>query len=105
MTITIDIIGLETLNGGTSYQGWLIVDGVAKPISKFTNPSGLVKLEVLVSDIEKATQFVVTIEPKGDNDNIPSDAKILVGILKVLLHSLVFRLLLQILPMFQVSFS
>ncbi|WP_438711998.1 hypothetical protein ACSTS3_05880 [Aquimarina muelleri] len=33
----------------------------------------------MVSDIEKATQFVVTIEPKGDNDNIPSDAKILVG--------------------------
>lgn len=78
-TITVDTIGLEPLNGGTSYQGWLIVDGKPKPTAKFTDPSGLVKLEVLVSDIEKTSQFVLTIEPKGDNDDIPSNAKILVG--------------------------
>ena len=78
-TITIDTIGLEPLNGGSSYQGWLIVDGTPKPTAKFTDPSGIVKLDVLVSDIEKSSQFVLTIEPKGDNDNIPSNAKILTG--------------------------
>ncbi len=75
----LDTIGLQTLTGGTTYQGWLIVDGQPKPTARFTNPTGIVNLDVLASDAEDATQFVLTIEPVGDADNIPSNAKILTG--------------------------
>lgn len=78
-TLELETIGLEPLTGGTTYQGWLIVDGQAVPTDKFTDPSGTVRLNVLEADLEAASQFIVTIEPRGDNDNSPSDAKILAG--------------------------
>ncbi len=77
--LAIETIGLENLTGGSTYQGWLIVDGQAVPTSRFTNPSGIVNLTVLASDLEDATEFVLTVEPVGDNDNVPSNAKILTG--------------------------
>ncbi len=78
-TIQLQTIGLENLTGGSTYQGWLIVDGQAVATDKFTEPNGIVSFNVLATDAEKATQFVLTIEPTGDNDNIPSAAKILTG--------------------------
>ncbi len=77
--LQLETIGLKALTGGSSYQGWLIVNGVAKATAKFTDPAGTVNLEVLKSDLEDATQFVLTVEPFGDIDNLPSDAKILTG--------------------------
>ncbi len=77
--LQLETIGLQALTGGTTYQGWLIVDGQPKPTEKFTNPSGTINFNMLVSDLEDATQFVLTIEPVGDNDNVPSAAKILTG--------------------------
>lgn len=77
--ISLETIGLESLTGGTSYQGWLIVNGEPKPTARFTNPTGKINLEVLASDAKDATQFILTIEPVGDNDNVPSSAKILTG--------------------------
>ncbi len=77
--ISIETIGLENLTGGTTYQGWLIVDGKAVPTARFTNPAGTVNLSALLSDINNATDFVLTIEPVGDNDSTPSNAKILTG--------------------------
>ncbi len=78
-TLQLETIGLETLTGGTTYQGWLIVDGQPTPTDKFTNPSGIVRLNVFEEDLEAASQFILTIEPRGDIDNGPSDAKILTG--------------------------
>ncbi|MDH7445601.1 anti-sigma factor [Aquimarina sp. 2201CG14-23] len=77
--VSIETIGLETLTGGSTYQGWLIVNGQAVPTSRFTNPTGTVNLTVLASDLEDASEFVLTIEPVGDTDNVPSNAKILTG--------------------------
>ncbi|WP_103068320.1 anti-sigma factor [Aquimarina sediminis] len=79
VSISLDTIGLEVLTGGSSYQGWLIVNGQPKPTAKFTDPTGVVNLEVLASDAKDATQFILTIEPVGDADNIPSDTRILIG--------------------------
>ncbi len=78
-TIALDTAGLKVLSGGSTYQGWLIVDGKPKPTSKFTDPTGIVNLEAFTSDIEKATQFILTIEPYRDEDDAPSDSKILIG--------------------------
>ncbi|WP_108869240.1 anti-sigma factor [Aquimarina aquimarini] len=78
-TIELETIGLIPLTGGSSYQGWLVVNGQTVPTKKFTNGSRE-SLEVLASDLENASQFIITIEPKGDiDDNKPSDAKILTG--------------------------
>ncbi|WP_159092289.1 anti-sigma factor [Aquimarina sp. Aq107] len=77
--VAIETIGLENLTGGSTYQGWLIVDGQAVPTSRFTNPAGTINLTVLASDLADATEFVLTVEPVGDTDNVPSDAKILTG--------------------------
>ncbi|MFC5045667.1 anti-sigma factor [Aquimarina hainanensis] len=78
-TLTLDTIGLEALTGGTSYQGWLVVEGKVVPTEKFTDPAGKKTFTLLASDLEKATEFSITIEPVGDSDNTPSKAKILKG--------------------------
>ncbi len=77
--LAIETIGLENLTGGSTYQGWLIVDGQAVATSRFTNPAGTINLTVLASDLADASEFVLTVEPVGDTDNVPSDAKILTG--------------------------
>ncbi|RZS93765.1 anti-sigma factor [Aquimarina brevivitae] len=79
VTLDVDTIGLETLTGGTSYQGWLVVDGVSKPTAKFTNPNQTIALTVLQSDAQDASGFYITVEAVGDNDNLPSDAVVLSG--------------------------
>ncbi|WP_101448919.1 hypothetical protein [Aquimarina sp. MAR_2010_214] len=78
-TIELETIGLKPLVGGTAYQGWIIVNGQAVGTGKFTNPTGVVRLEVFASDLADATEFVLTVESVGDIDNEPSDAKILKG--------------------------
>ncbi|WP_282081941.1 anti-sigma factor [Aquimarina algiphila] len=78
-TLQLETIGLQPLTGGSSYQGWLIVNGQTIPTAKFTDPSGIVNLDVFAEDAAAASQFVITIEPAGDIDNGPSDAKILTG--------------------------
>lgn len=77
--LEVDTIGLENLSGGSTYQGWLLVDGESKPTNKFTDVSQTLRLTVLESDAQDATGFYITVEPVGDNDNIPSDAIILSG--------------------------
>ncbi|WP_378187943.1 anti-sigma factor [Aquimarina sp. W85] len=76
--LTIETIGLKPLTGGTSYQGWLVVDGEAKPTERFTNP-GTVNLSVVASDLEDATEFLISIEPVNDTDPESSGAIILKG--------------------------
>ncbi|WP_148782193.1 anti-sigma factor [Aquimarina intermedia] len=77
--LSIQTIGLERLTGGTSYQGWLVVNGEAKPTERFTDPTNTVNLSVLASDLEDATEFLLSIEPVNDTDPEPSGAIILKG--------------------------
>ncbi len=78
-TIELETIGLKPLTGGTAYQGWIIVNGQPVSTNKFTNPAGVIRLDVFASDLASATQFILTVEPVGDIDNGPSDTKILTG--------------------------
>ena len=75
--------------GEDHYEGWLIVDGSAVTTGKFTvnsenkleDLSGKVVTSFSVDniDIDKVTKFVLTLEPKGDTDSIPSTVKPLAG--------------------------
>lgn len=77
--ITIETIGLQPLVGGSFYQGWLMVNGVAKPTTKFNNPTGQKMFNVLASDLKDATEFLLSIEAVNDSDNVPSSSFILKG--------------------------
>lgn len=82
-TFTVAITGLEDLGTDYVYEGWIIVD--SKPISTGTftvNSTGVLSktsFDADISDLDKATKFVVSIEPKIDSDPAPSAVKILGG--------------------------
>ena len=71
---------LEVLNATTegTYEGWVIdADGNPHTTGKFTlNNSGQ---HTFPNPIEDAMMFVLTVEPPGDSDAIPSDQKLLGG--------------------------
>ena len=82
-SITLNISGLEDLGADYVYEGWLIVNGA--PVSTGTfmvDASGMLsqtKFELKASDVDNATTFVLTIEPKNDSDPSPSATKMLSG--------------------------
>lgn len=78
-TFTLETIGLETLTGGYQYQGWLVVNGESKPTNKFADPDANESFTVIASDLESADEFLLTIEAPSDNDNLPSETRILKG--------------------------
>ncbi len=77
--LTLQTFNLDPLTNGTTYQGWIIVDGVPKPTEKFTNASGNRTFTFVADDLERASEFILTIEQAGDNDNTPSETRILKG--------------------------
>lgn len=89
-TLDLAFTGLAPLANGYHYEGWAIVDGAAVSTGKF-NVDGTGAL-VTVSgaaimggsfetglDLMDATKIVLTIEPSGDTDALPSDTHILAG--------------------------
>jgi hypothetical protein len=75
--------GLSPLGPDFRYEGWLIVDGMPVSTGKFNiTPSGQMSKRVFNVQkdyMDKATMFVLSIEPQPDNDPGPSDTKILAG--------------------------
>ncbi len=71
---------LSVLDAATegSYEGWVIdADGVAHSTGKFVlDGSGM---HTFASPIDEPTMFVLTVEPPGDNDAVPSDQKLIGG--------------------------
>ena len=82
-TLTLDISGLEDLGADYAYEGWIIVDGAAKTAGIFTvNGSGDLSsksFSLNADDLDKASAYVLTIEPSPDNDPGPSSVHILAG--------------------------
>ena len=81
--LTVDIQGLEDLGDDYAYEGWLIVDG--SPIS-----AGIFRVDaegnlsqstfnIDQDDLDRASAYVLTIEPSPDNDPNPSSVHILAG--------------------------
>ena len=77
------INGLEDLGSTAEYEGWLIVNGNPVTTGKFSvDASGNLSqtmFDVDQSDLDNASTFVLTIEPKPDPDPAPSAVHILAG--------------------------
>ncbi|XCF07383.1 anti-sigma factor [Tamlana crocina] len=77
--LTLNLNGLEELGDDFVYEGWIIVDG--SPVSTGTFSSAVFpqSFNVDADQLEKATTFVLSIEPAIDPDPAPADTKILAG--------------------------
>jgi hypothetical protein len=77
--------------GSEHYEGWLIIDGSPVSTGKFTvDSSGNIldmegnsvdKFTLKNIDLDMAMDFVLSLEPQGDTDTIPSSIKPLAGTL------------------------
>lgn len=88
--IALQFTGLEPLASGFHYEGWAITSGGPVSTGKFNVASGggLLTLSGAAIaggeftagiDLDAATTIVITIEPNGDVDAVPSATKILAG--------------------------
>lgn len=74
---------LDPLGADFDYEGWIIVDG--KPVStgKFdVDSAGVLSpltSQVAASDADKATKFILTIEPAKNDPPAPADTHIVAG--------------------------
>jgi len=82
-TFALNFTGLNPLLNGYHYEGWAIIGGSAVSTGKFNLDSNgnLVDLNgeeitngefVVGGDLSSASEFVLTIEPAGDTDDIPA---------------------------------
>ena len=82
-TLNLSFNGLEDLGSEATYEGWLIVNGSAISTGTFdVNDDGMLSqsaFEIAKEDLSNATSFVLTIEPKPDNDPAPSKVHIVAG--------------------------
>ena len=81
-SLTVDLTGLEELGSGYVYEGWLIVDGSPVSTGTFTSVSFPQTYTVGIDDLQKATTFVLSIEPAGETGAAalaPAKTKILAG--------------------------
>lgn len=81
--LNLNLTGLQDLGSDYAYEGWIMVDGAPKTTGIFTvdengTPS-TTTFELSEEDLEKATAFILTIEPSPDSDPAPSDVHILAG--------------------------
>jgi hypothetical protein len=81
--LTLNLSGLEDLGNDYAYEGWILVDGAPLTTGTFTvDGSGTLSKTTFTldaTDLDKATAFILTIEPSPDNDPAPSSVHILAG--------------------------
>jgi len=83
--VDLDFTGLEPLGDGFVYEGWLIVDGAPVSTGRFTIAENdgertyTAESTASQSDLDNATDFVLSIEPAVGDDPAPADAKPLGG--------------------------
>lgn len=76
-----EIDGLEPLEGGYVYEGWLIIDAAPVSTGRFNATLGETSIGTSsgIPGAEGATSFVLTIEPGEGDDPAPSASKLLAG--------------------------
>jgi len=81
--LTLNISGLEDLGSNAIYEGWIMVDGTPQTTGTFSvDGSGNLSQTSFAlnsEDLEKATAFILTVEPVPDPSPAPSDVHILAG--------------------------
>lgn len=89
-TLDLDLTGVDPLANGFHYEGWAIINGDANSTGKFNLdaagdfftvggvaiPNGEFDVDY---DLDDATAIVISIEPDGDTDDIPSATKFMAG--------------------------
>lgn len=78
-TVTLNLLNLEELENGFTYEGWLDTPNGVVSTGKFTSVNFPQSFSALETDITAATGFVLSIEPANDTDVNPSNTKILSG--------------------------
>ncbi len=82
-TLNLNLSGLEDLGSDYAYEGWIVVDGTPQSTGTFDVDSngGLSQsqFELNPENLEIATAFIVTIEPRPDSDPAPSSVHLLAG--------------------------
>jgi len=84
--LTLDVTGFPALADGVHYENWAIIDGDPVSAGKFNVDDGnVVDLAGApiagfpVPGLETATTIIITIEPAGDTDGVPSDTHFVAG--------------------------
>lgn len=77
--LELNLSGLEPLGANFVYEGWIIVEGNPVSTGTFTSVTFPQRFSVNKSQLEKASKFVLSIEPTNDTDPAPSKTKILAG--------------------------
>lgn len=81
--LELNIDRLEALGNNFRYEGWILVNGEPRSTGTFTvDENGhLTKTSFAVdrSELDQATEFMVTIEPNPDSDPAPSTVRLLAG--------------------------
>ncbi|WP_066224927.1 anti-sigma factor [Formosa haliotis] len=77
--LTLNLDGLEDLGDDYVYEGWIIVDGTPISTGVFSSVTFPQTFDVRTSELEDASAFVLSIEPKVDDDPAPATTKILSG--------------------------
>jgi len=81
--LLLNITGLSDLGKDYAYENWIMVDGapVSAGIFNVDASGNLSKTSfpIEIADLDKATAFILTIEPSPDNDPNPSSVHILAG--------------------------
>jgi hypothetical protein len=85
-TLTLDVSGFPELANGVHYENWAIIDGAPVAAGKYNVVDGaIVDLEgntitsFAVPGLAAATTIIITIEPAGDTDAVPSDTHFVAG--------------------------
>lgn len=82
-TLTVDIDGLPDLGIDYAYEGWIMVDGAPQSAGIFTvDANGSLSqssFELDADALDKATAYILTIEPSPDNDPSPSAVHLVAG--------------------------
>ncbi len=77
--LTLSLDGLEALGSDYVYEGWIIVDDAPVSTGKFTSIASPQTFSVDSEQLNKATRFVLSIEPAVNDVPAPADTKVLVG--------------------------
>jgi len=81
--LNLNFSGLEDLGTGYAYEGWIMVDGSPVTTGIFSvdvdGVASQTSFDIDEESLEKATAFILTIEPSPDSDPAPSDVHILAG--------------------------
>ncbi|MDO6598030.1 anti-sigma factor [Oceanihabitans sp. 2_MG-2023] len=80
-TLTVNLTGIEPLEGDLTYEGWIMVGGSPVSTGRFntTAASTSKNFSIPTADLDVATAFILSIEPTVNDDAAPSNTKILSG--------------------------